>query len=130
MKEVRYYLRDRNKHPRVTVVLLWEPGLDTYYRGISICSWLDPVVKKVGYHKAKERSLQAKEVAEFTTGHLRSQPICSFNAREIVEFECFGIELIPFGKSAKLKFLELTKFEQKLVAKSYPQQPTCQTLAV
>ena len=91
MKEVRYYLRDRNKHPRVTVVLLWEPGLDTYYRGISICSWLDPVVKKVGYHKAKGRALQAREVAEFTTGHLRSQPMCSFNAREIVEFECFLI---------------------------------------
>jgi hypothetical protein len=56
MKEVRYYLRDKQRKPLVTVVLLVDEPARMCYRGISICSHLDQPEKREGYKRAKKRA--------------------------------------------------------------------------
>ena len=56
-KEYRYYLRNVENKPVVTVVLI--KNGNTVSRGISICSLLDNPNKTDGYNRAKGRAVKA-----------------------------------------------------------------------
>jgi hypothetical protein len=51
-----YYLRDKLKHPRITVCLLHKHDGE-YFRGISVCSYREPVNKENGKDIALDRAL-------------------------------------------------------------------------
>ena len=58
LREKFYYLRDSHGHPRTTVCLLVSPD-GVISRGISLCSYFDPVRKAEGRNKARGRAVQA-----------------------------------------------------------------------
>lgn len=57
-----YYLRNKNKHPRVTICLMaWEDegGTVSYTRGVALCSDAEMPVKAVGRRIARSRAIKA-----------------------------------------------------------------------
>lgn len=75
-KEYRYYLRNAENKPVVTVVLIKTGNLVS--RGISICSPLDNPRKVDGYNRAKGRAVKA-----LYQGH-DCEPVCRIEAERIL----------------------------------------------
>jgi len=57
MKEIYYYLYDRNKKPVITFCLGYKDG--TMAKGVAICSKKDNPCKKYGRKEARNRVLEA-----------------------------------------------------------------------
>lgn len=73
MQEYRYYLRDNESKPVITVVLLKDG--DSVARGIAICSKLDNPCKKAGYNRAKGRAVKAMQRKESCEPIIREEAI-------------------------------------------------------
>jgi len=74
-----YYLRDADKHPRVTVVLVHHEDSGLVYRGVSICSYKDNPCKYDGKMYALARIINLISARED-----RMYPINRSEAHEVL----------------------------------------------
>jgi hypothetical protein len=94
-----YHYRDKNKHPRITVCILYDLKEGIACRGLSLCSFVDPTNKENGRDRAEDRAIQAYESME--------------DSERIVEsVELFKKEIEEDYKSAY--DVKLTAFEKRL----------------
>lgn len=61
MREIYYYVRNKERKPLVTVCLLFSPSEDKIYRGVAVCSPKDNPNKAIGRGIAKGRALRARK---------------------------------------------------------------------
>jgi hypothetical protein len=59
LKRRFYHFRDENKHPRITVCVLYNSTTGISSRGISVCSHMDQTVKEDGRDRAEDRAIKA-----------------------------------------------------------------------
>lgn len=110
MKEIYYYIRDKEKRPMITICLMKEdnyntlsnPYATTYGRiniskGVALCSEKDIPCKKVGRKIARERAFYALS---------EERDSCMVNREEL-------IKLFPPFKSCYMPVL--TEYETKLL---------------
>ncbi len=64
MKTKYYYIRDKDRHPRITVCLIENKGL--YARGVALCSFSENPIKAFGRTLALERAVTAMLTEEST----------------------------------------------------------------
>ncbi len=108
MKEYRYYFRNEEKKPTVTVVLI---ATDIgHARGISICSLVDNPCKKTGYDIAKGRAIRALKRGE--TG-LMTTRLEAWNA--LIESSISPHEMSMICHEKSHFNPSLTPFEQRLI---------------
>ncbi len=102
-----YHYRDANKHPRITICVLYDIKSNKYSRGISLCSFLDQPIKAYGRDNAEDRAIKA----------LRSQksscPITRREADILISLSTeFLADILVYEKSSYN--IQPTKFELRL----------------
>lgn len=118
-----YYYRDEFDAPRITICVIYDPKKNMYHRGISICSFLDPVNKEEGRDLAEHRAIRSMKSG------LDGNFITRFDAAEVInsckndmrdtdgffkEETVNGKIIIGYQSSFNVK---LTEFERKLFTK-------------
>lgn len=102
-----YHYRDENKHPRITICVLYDIKDQIACRGISMCSLIEQPIKEDGRDRAENRAIAAYKT------QLSSEPIIKFEAAQVSECSPeFNEEVKEEFKSAYN--VNLTEFEKRL----------------
>ena len=113
MEEIRYYLRDAQSRPIVTVVV--QEGVKGIFRGVAICGPLDNPNKKVGYNKAKGRMIQASMNYPFVNQDKinRDDALWRLSCCDVKESVLDNIE--RYGKIGYVPFEDLNEIERGIL---------------
>lgn len=110
MKEWYYYLRDDKNRPVITVCIIENDG--KYYRGISICSDKDQVIKRAGRNRSRGRALKAIHSTDDCEPIKRDEATIVFKHTSLVEGRD---KYTDFPEYKVCPSTNLTSFEQKLI---------------
>ena len=107
IKKRFYHYRDKNKHPRITICILYDLKDKIASRGVSLCSFADQTEKENGRDRAEDRAIKANKF------QVSSERIVKYEAGMISEsVEKFNKEIKDEYKSTFN--VKLTDFEKRL----------------
>jgi hypothetical protein len=107
---IYYYLRDRYDAPRITVCLV-KDDLGNIGRGMTICSFSEPIVKAEGRKRAYKRAVKA------LLSGINQLPIYRYEVLDIFECSCIDFQNLPSEDWKSEYNPELTDYEIFLLNK-------------
>ena len=116
-----YHIRDNWRHPRVTVAIL--ESENTFYRGVSICSFQDNPCKSDARFRALSRArlaLMHEQGMPYEPHEEWENVVQRDEVLEVLQVCNYAsdMDFWPYYKSeGPLEFYQLTAFERKLVGK-------------